>query len=742
MRSCLFCLLSLLLTIPAYAATGEPQKTVIVLDASGSMWGQIKGTPKIKLAKDVVSDLVKDWDPAVSLGLTAYGHRKKGDCNDIEALIPIGTVQQAAFNKALQDINPKGKTPLSAAVKQAAEDLKYTEARATVILVSDGIETCDADPCAVANALEAAGIDFTAHVIGFDIKSEQEQAQLRCIAENTGGKFMAASDADELKSSLEEAVSQVTKLSNNLRLYAITEEGGEPLTDGVRWEVFEKATDEMDTPEILKYSARAQPELKLPAGEYLVRAVSIKGQAQAEKIVSVREEELTEEQVLLAKEGNITLKAVNEAGGEALKDVYWQLYPLTKDDLDKPQPIKYGRGDTPTYKLLPGTYRATVRSNKGEATAEKEVTVVAGKNSTEEVVIAEEGEITLRAVNEAGGEALKDVYWQLYPLAKDDMDKPQPIKYGRGNTPTYKLLPGTYRATVQSNKGEATAEKEVTVVAGKSRTEEVLMAAEGLLDLVAVNEEGGEPVSGVYFELFTIVPENSMDKPERIKWGRGDTPQYKLLPGKYLVKVRANKGKATAEQEVTVVAGKKVREEVLLPAEGIVKLLAVTEPGGTPDKEVRWTVSTIVDESSMDKPERVAFGRGATPEYRLLPGKYMAKVEAYKGMAEAEQEIEVIAGKKQDIEVVIPAEGLIQINAVAEPGGAPLSKVFVEMYTEPMDEMSKGEKVRYWSGNSKQHRMLPGRYLARVIHAGSNRAEKIVQVEAGKLTQEEIVVSQ
>ncbi|MGI9449556.1 MAG: vWA domain-containing protein, partial [Geminicoccaceae bacterium] len=149
---------------PATAA----DKAVLVLDGSGSMWGQVGDTTKIEIARDVISDLMLDWSSKVELGLSAYGHREKGNCSDIETLKPIGPVDPKEVAQIVDGISPKGKTPLTAAVRNAAGELRYEEDRATVILVSDGEDTCGGDPCAVARELEAAGIDFTVHVVGFD----------------------------------------------------------------------------------------------------------------------------------------------------------------------------------------------------------------------------------------------------------------------------------------------------------------------------------------------------------------------------------------------------------------------------------------------------------------------------------------------------------------------------------------------------------------------------------------------
>lgn len=176
---------------------------VIVYDASGSMWGQIDGTSKIEIARDVMADLVDDWDSGTNLGLVAYGHRRQGDCTDIETLIAPGTLDKASFIDTVNAIRPVGKTPISASVQHTADLLSYRDNKATVVLISDGVETCNADPCALSAQLAKQGVKFTAHVVGFDLKDEAH-ASLSCIAENTGGVFVPASNADELHAALDQ----------------------------------------------------------------------------------------------------------------------------------------------------------------------------------------------------------------------------------------------------------------------------------------------------------------------------------------------------------------------------------------------------------------------------------------------------------------------------------------------------------------------------------------------------------
>ena len=105
-------------------------------------------------------------------------------------------------------LQPRGKTPLSAAVQQAAEALKYTEKRAAVILVSDGKETCGADPCALGRALKKNGIDFTVHVVGFGVKRVEEKG-LRCLAKETGGIYVRADDPKSLARAIGKSVREV-----------------------------------------------------------------------------------------------------------------------------------------------------------------------------------------------------------------------------------------------------------------------------------------------------------------------------------------------------------------------------------------------------------------------------------------------------------------------------------------------------------------------------------------------------
>ncbi len=262
--------------------------TILVFDASGSMWGQIDGVAKISIARDVVQGLLKDLPVEQRMGLVAYGHRRKGDCKDIQTLVNVGT-DRTAISEAIAGIDPKGMTPMTAAVEHAADELKFTEKKATVILVSDGKETCKADPCAVAAKLEKLGIGLTVHTIGFGLGDKQAGAkdQLRCMAQATGGRFLQADDATELRDALSQvsvdkptpepqAAPVVETVEATLK--ATDQQGGPLIKTGLIWTVRHGATGKVIFTS--DETGTARPEL--PRGVHDVSVLRVSDGATAE----------------------------------------------------------------------------------------------------------------------------------------------------------------------------------------------------------------------------------------------------------------------------------------------------------------------------------------------------------------------------------------------------------------------------------------------------------------------------
>ena len=205
-KTCLLCALlaaACLLAIPSARAAraADYPEVMFILDASGSMWGRVGGQAKIDAAKQVLAQAVLALPPEVRVGLAAYGHRRKGDCADVEILIPSGAADRRELLKKVQELSPKGKTPIAGAVKLAADALKTKENETTIVLVSDGIETCHQDPCGVVKALKQSGVKFILHVVGIGV-DDKAKAQLTCLAQAGGGRYFGAYDAASLASAL------------------------------------------------------------------------------------------------------------------------------------------------------------------------------------------------------------------------------------------------------------------------------------------------------------------------------------------------------------------------------------------------------------------------------------------------------------------------------------------------------------------------------------------------------------
>lgn len=184
---------------------GSAQNIIFILDASGSMWGQVEGKAKIVIAKEVLTDLIHNLPNDARVGLVAYGHRREGDCSDVEELIPLSFIEKDKLVETLQSLNPKGKTPITLSVQKTVEKLKEMEDETTIILVSDGKETCQGDPCALVRELKAAGIKFVMHVIGFDV-IEEERLQLECMAKAGEGVYYTAKTAADFQMAVKEVV--------------------------------------------------------------------------------------------------------------------------------------------------------------------------------------------------------------------------------------------------------------------------------------------------------------------------------------------------------------------------------------------------------------------------------------------------------------------------------------------------------------------------------------------------------
>ncbi len=202
----------------ALATQASAAKHVMfILDASNSMWGRIDGVAKIDIAKDVLTGQFSRLADGTRTGLIAYGHRfprELKDCSDMELVGGYGTYSPTDVKQMLDYVTPKGQTPIAATLEESvnwvADDPQDPVENPTVVLITDGVESCDGNPCAAAKKLADAGINTRIHVVGFDLTPDQRK-QVECISENGGGKYFDARNASGLDSALKKVEYEVAQ---------------------------------------------------------------------------------------------------------------------------------------------------------------------------------------------------------------------------------------------------------------------------------------------------------------------------------------------------------------------------------------------------------------------------------------------------------------------------------------------------------------------------------------------------
>ena len=200
------------LALPLQSAVAENRRSIVlILDASGSMNANLpEGTTRIEAAKAAVANLVGKLTDDTRLAFRAYGHRsppQRKDCKDSELIVGFNTVasNRATILAKADTIKAQGYTPINLSLQLAAQDLaSEASAERVVLLVSDGKETCEGDPCATAKALADADAKLVVHTVGFGVDTVTRQ-QLQCIARMARGTYFGASNAGELAGMLTKA---------------------------------------------------------------------------------------------------------------------------------------------------------------------------------------------------------------------------------------------------------------------------------------------------------------------------------------------------------------------------------------------------------------------------------------------------------------------------------------------------------------------------------------------------------
>ncbi|CAN5826251.1 hypothetical protein BH24CHL4_BH24CHL4_12580 [soil metagenome] len=198
----------------AQTEAGTQVNVELILDSSGSMAEQTNtGESRIEAAKRVLNEVIgaiPEDRPEINVGFRVFGHLgnntesgRAESCQSSDLTVPIEGVDKDALLEQVANYAPVGWTPIGLSLERAGQDFPAASEDVVnaIILVTDGLETCDRDPCAIATALSESDAAVTAYVVGLGLDAEELRIT-SCIAENTGGQIVGAQNAEELSAAL------------------------------------------------------------------------------------------------------------------------------------------------------------------------------------------------------------------------------------------------------------------------------------------------------------------------------------------------------------------------------------------------------------------------------------------------------------------------------------------------------------------------------------------------------------
>ena len=147
-------------------------RILFIFDGSYSMLGIWERHSKMEVAKSILIPFIDSVSkiPNVEIGLRIYGNRSPfppQDCKDSHLEVPFGKNNVPEIMNKILSLNPNGTTPIAYSIEQAAKDFPPdTTARNIIFLITDGVEACDGDPCAISRELQAKGVILKPFIIG------------------------------------------------------------------------------------------------------------------------------------------------------------------------------------------------------------------------------------------------------------------------------------------------------------------------------------------------------------------------------------------------------------------------------------------------------------------------------------------------------------------------------------------------------------------------------------------------
>ena len=620
--------LALVLAMAAPARAADAPATMIIFDGSGSMWGRLEGekkSAKLDLVRDALRPLLQKLPAGAKTGLMSFGHRRAGDCNDIEVLVPVAAGEAARIIGPLDKLNPRGKGPITGALREAAKALAGVP-HASIILIHDNADNCRQDPCEAATEIAASNPQLKVHVLALALDKE-ELARVACIPQLTRGTLYDVKDQTTLTTALTQATQTATLDIGGpalapaagtpapkkpagppgLQLSARLAEKSAALALPIQWRIFKTGTS------VPVFAATASTvTAPLEAGSYTVEAKV--GFSTATKTIDVAAQGPT---VLDMPVEAAALRVIvrNVSDGPASANALVTLTPVPAASTSPPiRPLWIGPAGEADFVLPAGTYK--IGTTESLASREETIVLAAG-TILDQDLISDAGRLELTAVAKPDGEPLDGV---TFLISKDDPDAPdgrREIARSASIRASFVLPAGTYYVTARL--GGVDVRQRAGIGAGDTIKRAISM---GLAKLsVAAELPGAKKDPSMAAQKWPISARilSLEGEPREVARATAIAPEFTVAAGRYRIEAAIGALNVKSTQDIDVEAGAARRVAFKLDAAPV--SLRFTPPPLAAAADLMWELRDasggLVVRSSQ-----------ASPKLLLAPGRYQVRLDA------------------------------------------------------------------------------------------------------------------
>ncbi len=614
-------MIAALLSAHAPINARQPARLVIILDASASMEDKLVNELKYKLVRKAISNALPAYGGKLQAGLITFGRNSRKSCKDISRLVGLKQLKPKAFANVINNIKPKGKSPIGASLAAAADLANIGSRPSHMLLIADGSDNCSANICATANLIAKRSKQTKIHVIGLGKTSAVNR--LSCVSNATNGIFTAVDNSAEM----------ATVLKVILQTAIIGEEPAKPTLAVLARPPLPnprptaKATARRTTkfPKSVPLPARSPARLK---------ATKVIAQAPMEPETTAA---LTQKATSRRAEQTDTQKASADTKTQA--PVVWQQITEKPTIIAEVAPSVISASTAAAAAPAPPP---TPAKPIAKPIAPPPNTTFLGDKPSIEVTLPEtSAKVTFGALITEQGKAIESgLFWRIYKSRKDNEGRYKLVKSIEAPRFDDKLPLGVYLVNLSWGRSHLT--EKLDILSSKPFVHNFILNAGGLR-LGARHLDGSVlPASKVIYRIYSD-ERDQFGKRRLILDNAKPARTIRLNAGIYHIASLYGTANALIETDITIEAGK-LTDAVINHSASKVTFKLVNKPGGEALAGAIWRIS------SPDG-KLIKNAGGALPSLILAAGDYQINAK-YSGRTFS-RKVTIESGDPAYVELVI-----------------------------------------------------------------------------------------